>query len=120
MPLATPTRRLPLSVMVAPIGSEGLAVFHGGPSVIVCVTDLEAGVNLPEQRLRDLFGLTTAEARIAQALVEGRSPREVAESLRLSFYTVRWHMVRIFDKTGTKRQAELVRLMMRVVGISLG
>jgi DNA-binding CsgD family transcriptional regulator len=119
MPLATPTRQLPLSVMVAPVASEGLAVFHGGPSVIVCVTDLEAGVNLPEQRLRDLFSLTTAEARIALALVDGRSPREVAESLHLSFYTVRWHMVHIFDKTGTKRQAELVRLMMRVIGVGL-
>ncbi|HEY3888815.1 MAG TPA: helix-turn-helix transcriptional regulator [Caulobacteraceae bacterium] len=116
MPLRTPTRRLPLSVMVAPARSRRLAVFQGGPSVMVCVTDPEAGVSLPEQRLRELFDLTAAETRVALALLEGRGPREAAAKLGLSFYTVRCHLARIFDKTGTNRQAELVRLMMSAIG----
>ena len=116
MPLLAPDRLLPLSVMVAPARPDRLALFAGGPCAIVCVTDLEAGVSLSQTRLRELFGLSAAEARVAMALVEGRTPREAAQGLGLSFYTVRSHLVRIFDKTGTSRQAELVRLIMRLTG----
>jgi len=118
MPILTPDRLLPLSVMVAPVGSDRLALFHAGPCAIVCVTDLEAGVSLPQARLRELLGLSAAEARVAMALVEGRTVRQAADSLGLSFFTVRAHLVRIFDKTGTNRQAELVRLIMRLIGMS--
>jgi DNA-binding CsgD family transcriptional regulator len=80
------------------------------------VTDLEAEVSLPEQRLRDLFGLTPAETRVALALFDGLSPADAATGLGVSFHTVRNQLVRIFEKTGTNRQTELVRLMMRAVG----
>jgi len=115
VPVSAPDRLLPLSVTVAPVRANRLALFDGGPSAIVCVTDLEAGVSFPQARLCELLGLSAAEARVAMALVEGRTPREAAESLGVSFYTVRAHLVRIFDKTGTNRQAELVRLIMRLI-----
>jgi len=120
MALPSPSRRLPLSVMVAPIRSERFSIFGVGPTVVVCVTDLEAGVSLPQQRLRDLFGLSAAESRIALALLEGLDPRRAAERLGVSFYTVRGHLVRIFDKTGTHGQVDLARLMMRTIGVGLG
>ena len=109
-------RRLPLSVTVSPVRSERMDIFDSGPSALVCVTDLEARVSLPEQKLRELFGLTPAETRVTIALFEGFSPQEAAESLGVSFHTVRVHLGRVFEKTGTHRQTELVRLMMRIVG----
>jgi DNA-binding CsgD family transcriptional regulator len=118
MVIETPDRRLPLSVIVAPVRADRLAIFHGQPSIIVCVTDPEAGVSLPEQRVRDLFGLTAAETRVALAMVEGFSPREAADNLKISFYTVRAHLVRIYDKTGTSRQSELVALILRTIGMA--
>jgi DNA-binding CsgD family transcriptional regulator/PAS domain-containing protein len=119
MALPSPTRRLPLSVTVAPAGSRRFEIFDHGPSVVVCVTDLEAGVSLPEQKLRELFGLTPAETRVMLALFEGYTPQEAAEALGSSFHTVRVHLSRIFEKTGVHRQADLVRLMMRTVGLNL-
>ena len=116
MPLPSSSRRLPLSLTVAPARSERVDVFDRGPSVIVCITDLEAGVSLPEHKLRELFGLTPAETRVSLALFEGCTPQEAADSLGISFHTVRVHLGRIFEKTGTHRQTELVRLMMRTVG----
>ena len=116
MALATPARRLPLSVTVAPARPDRFSAFHAGPSVVVCVTDLEAEVSLPEQRLRELFGLTAAEARVALALFDGLGAADAAASLGVSFHTVRNQLVRIFEKTGTNRQTDLVRLMMRAVG----
>jgi hypothetical protein len=38
------------------------------------------------------------------------------EALGVSFYTVRAHLARIFGKTGTQRQAELVALLTRLSG----
>jgi DNA-binding CsgD family transcriptional regulator/PAS domain-containing protein len=116
MALPTPARRLPLSLTIAPVRPDRFAPLHSGPSVVVCVTDLEAEVSLPEQRLRDLFGLTPAETRVALALFDGLSPADAATGLGVSFHTVRNQLVRIFEKTGTNRQTELVRLMMRAVG----
>jgi DNA-binding CsgD family transcriptional regulator/PAS domain-containing protein len=119
MALATPTRRLPLSLTIAPIRSERFAPFRSGHTILVCVTDLEAGVSLPEQRLRDLFSLTPAETRVAVALFEGSNPREAAAAFDISPNTVRVHLARIFDKTGTRRQSELVSLMTRTIGVGM-
>ncbi len=114
--LTSPERHLPLSITVAPLGAQGPTIFDQGPSVLICITDLEAGVSLPEQRLIELFALTSGEAKVALALLEGGGPRDVAQSLGISFYTVRAHLVRIYAKTATSRQSELVRVMMRVIG----
>jgi len=114
MALPTPSRVLPLSLIVAPLRSERLTM-PAGPSVIVCVTDLEAGVSPPAQQLAAVFGLTPAEGRVALALFEGATPREAAAALGLSPHTVHVHLAHIFEKTATKRQAELIQVMMRTV-----
>jgi DNA-binding CsgD family transcriptional regulator len=116
MSITTPDRRLPLSVIVAPVRAGRYQMFLTGPAALVCVTDLEARATLTEARLRDLFGLTPMEAKVAQALFEGLQPRQAAERLGLSFYTVRGHLAHIFDKTQTTGQADLARLLSRAIG----
>jgi DNA-binding CsgD family transcriptional regulator len=120
MALATPHRRLPLSITVAPIRTERFTPFDMGPSILVCVSDLEAGVSLPEQKLRDLFNLTRAEARMALSMFEGLTQRQAAERFGSSLHTVHVQLARVFEKTGVKRQTELMRLMARAVGLSIG
>jgi DNA-binding CsgD family transcriptional regulator/PAS domain-containing protein len=119
MALATPSRQAPLSITVAPVRSERFSPVHRGHSILVCVTDLEAKVKLPEQTLRELFGLTPAEARLALAIFEGLSPGEAAASFGVSPHTARVQLGHVFAKTGTNRQSELVRLMMRAVGVDV-
>ena len=116
MAIPSPLGRRPLSLTVAPLPPERVSVFELRASAIVWVTDLEAGTTPPEQKLRNLFGLTQAETRVALALFEGATPREAAEQMEVSFHTVRAQLARIFDKTGVNRQAELIRLMMRTAG----
>jgi DNA-binding CsgD family transcriptional regulator len=100
-----------LPVSVAPIRAEAPIAIRQEPSVLVCVSDLEPRGGLSEERLRQIFDLSRAEARVAAALFAGDTPREAAVRLGVSFYTVRGHLVRIFEKTGTSRQAELIRLL---------
>jgi DNA-binding CsgD family transcriptional regulator len=110
----------PLSVIVAPLRAEHTAPLLDGPAVMVCVTDLDAHVSLPDQRLHELFDLTPAEARVAITLFEGFDPKLTAEQLNISVWTVRRHLAQIFEKTRTGSQVELARLMMRSLGAALG
>lgn len=57
-----------------------------------------------------LFGLSLAEARIFDLIAEGHTPAEAATRLDIGLSTVRTHLLRIYAKTGTRRQSDLVRL----------
>jgi DNA-binding CsgD family transcriptional regulator/PAS domain-containing protein len=61
--------------------------------------------------LHEVFGLTEAEASVAQALQTGISPVEYARRHALSVNTVYTHVRRIREKTRCKRQAELIRTL---------
>jgi DNA-binding CsgD family transcriptional regulator len=57
------------------------------------------------------FGLTGAEVRVLIAIMDYGGVAEVASALRLSPATVRTHLRHVFEKTGVRRQADLVKLM---------
>ncbi|WP_395667135.1 helix-turn-helix transcriptional regulator [Methylocella sp.] len=63
---------------------------------------------------RAAFGLTPAEARLARAMLSGRSLAAVARESGLTYETARSYLKAIFLKTGTHRQAELVALLARL------
>ena len=62
------------------------------------------------------FGLTPAEQRVLSHIVEAGSVAEAAERLRVSETTVKTHLHRVFSKTGTARQADLVKLLTGFAG----
>lgn len=55
------------------------------------------------------FGLTAAEERLLTILFDGCSLPEAAARLGVARSTARTHLQRLFDKTGARRQAELLR-----------
>jgi DNA-binding CsgD family transcriptional regulator len=57
------------------------------------------------------FELTPTELRVLLAIVELGSVPEVAAALGIAGTTVRWHVGRLFEKTGARRQADLVKLV---------
>ncbi|MBU9767293.1 helix-turn-helix transcriptional regulator [Mycobacterium sp. TNTM28] len=62
--------------------------------------------------LQRLYHLTRTEADIALRVAHGADPKHIAEDLSVSITTVRTHLHRVFDKTDTHRQVELVRLLL--------
>ena len=56
--------------------------------------------------------LTPAEARVVDQLLQGREMQEVANGLGITLETARFHTKRVLSKTGTRRQTELMRLML--------
>lgn len=77
--------------------------------------DPAAAAEIPGETLRQLFDLTGAEVRVLLALAEGASPQEIADRFHASIATVRTHMRRLFEKTGTARQGELIRKVLRLM-----
>jgi DNA-binding CsgD family transcriptional regulator len=86
---------------------------EAGTAAIVFVGDPEVREETDADLLSLYYDLSRAEARVASLLVQGKSVREVAEGLRVSLNTARTHLKRIFEKTGTRRQAELMQLILQ-------
>jgi DNA-binding CsgD family transcriptional regulator len=82
--------------------------------VLLLLTPLEATGFESVDRLRNVFGLTRAEVRLAGRLAAGDDIASAAKSLGVSEGTLRGALKAIFRKTGAKRQAELVGLLTRI------
>lgn len=107
--LSRPSGAPPLLVTVIPVrggdaGNGWVALFVMDPGM--------AGTPSPAL-LQELFGLTAAEAIFAAEISRGDGLQAVADRLAIAPTTARTHLTRIFEKTGTRRQAELVRLLMQ-------
>lgn len=80
------------------------------PLVLVAVTFPRHDAATIAARLRQLHGLTAAEARIVAALALGRSVEEICRDTGVRESTLRSQLKSIRAKTGVSRQAELVRI----------
>ncbi|HSH43060.1 MAG TPA: helix-turn-helix transcriptional regulator [Arenicellales bacterium] len=69
-------------------------------------------VSLPAVVLQQLYGLTPAEARLTADLAAGYSTAEVAERMRITRDTLRSYLKQVFMKTGARRQAELIAMVL--------
>jgi DNA-binding CsgD family transcriptional regulator len=102
--IARPRGKPPYLVSVRPLGNGR----NEQADAIVFVRDpLDRGA-VAARYLREQLGLTDAEANLAHALHSGMTLAEYARSRLLSLNTVYTHLRRIKEKTGCKRQAELI------------
>lgn len=67
-----------------------------------------------EQVLATAFELSPAECRIVHLLVDGLTPKEIAAQVSVQYDTVRKQLQSIFQKTATRRQPDLLRLLMNL------
>lgn len=67
-----------------------------------------------EQVLATAFELSAAECRIVHLLVDGLTPKEIAAQVSVQYDTVRKQLQSIFQKTATRRQPDLLRLLMNL------
>jgi DNA-binding CsgD family transcriptional regulator len=80
--------------------------------LLLLVTDPEKPSTFPDDALRALFDLTPTETEIANGLMMGYSPQEIACLRRVSTGTVRQQVKTMLNKAGTNRQSDMVRLFM--------
>lgn len=73
----------------------------------------KAGLDAPPpmEAFSHKFGLTAAELRVLLTIVNVGGVSEVAEVLGIGRGTVRTHLHHLFEKTGARRQVDLVKLV---------
>lgn len=122
----------------ATIGQKGIGVQMrgaGGEALVMHVLPLHSGatrpglvaravaaifiapaarpLHMPIDALALLYDLTPAETRVLELICDGAAPDQIAAQLGLARSTIRTHLNHIFDKTGCRRQAELIALAAR-------
>jgi DNA-binding CsgD family transcriptional regulator len=82
-------------------------------SAVAAVFVRKAALDLPHplEAIANAFKLTPAEMRVLMMIVQHGGVPEVASVLGISETTVKTHLQRIFAKTKTSRQADLVKLV---------
>src|SRR5690606_12180941 len=88
-----------------------------GPAgcVLAIVLDLESRTAPPASHVRQAFGLTEAQSRVAALLAAGADLDTAAAALGISRETVRGHLRAVHAKTGVRRRSELVALIGRLL-----
>lgn len=87
------------------------------PHLVVYINEPTAPTTTPKARIAELFELSPTEAALVVELVHGRTLAEAAANINITEQTARSYSKRIFNKTGTRRQAELVRLILTSVAL---
>ena len=110
MTVARPSSKRSFLVLVTPLS---LALEGDRPSgmATVFISDPETRADTIEEAARCLYGLTESEARVAKAFTATGNVDQVTEQLGIGRETVRWHLRHLYRKTGTHRQAALLKLL---------
>ena len=110
--LPRPSGRPSLHLVVGPLARETPDSLLPNALAIVLVSDGEDSRHTSSDLLRQLYGLTPAEAALASLLVDGCSLQEAADARGIGIETARSHLKQVFLKTDTTRQADLIRRLL--------
>lgn len=111
LPVQRSSSQRPLTLMLVTLATEPASGNGRVPAALLFIGDPERPAQFDQTRIARLYGLSRAESRVAALLASGYRLEQVAETLDIAYETVRKHLKQIFGKTGTYRQAELVRMI---------
>jgi DNA-binding CsgD family transcriptional regulator len=106
-------RRTTRPLILRIVRLRGVSLLHPAHAIVMV---LDPGrVILPtEAQLKSAFGLSCGEARLAIRLAVGESLEAAAGNCGISYETARKRVKIAFEKTDTRRQSELVALVIRL------
>ena len=88
--------------------------FAGYLGVVTDITDRKRGIFTPdEESVRLVFALTERERQVLVLIAEGKSTKEAAAQLGISYKTADSHRSRILEKLGVHETASMVRYAIR-------
>ncbi len=112
LPLTRRKAFQPLHVRINPLHArEAPFPVHAlkQPAAVVYITDPDQAGETSQELLRRMFGLTPREATLLNHLTKGLEMGEAAHEMGVTPHTARSFLKSIFAKTGTARQAELIK-----------
>lgn len=111
--MGRPGNRRALVLHVLPIATVAVAATElcTEARLALLIVDPDENPGIDPALIRDLLGLTLAEAKLVSFIAAGLSPSEAAEKLGISGETARTVLKRIFSKVGVSKQNELSILL---------
>lgn len=106
----------PVTLLVRAV-EDSLQQATGEPRILVFILDPDLPVQTAEAELRQLYGLTSTEASLANLLMEGKTIDGCCDVLGIRRSTARTHLQHLFEKVGVQRQSELVSLLLKSIGL---
>ena len=103
-----------LALHVIPADVRDAAFAFGLVAGLVVVVDPAAQAGIDPESVAAGLGLTPAEGRVASALAEGATMRDIATATHRAESTVRELVKRIHLKLNISRRADLVRMVMSI------
>lgn len=108
----------PIGVYLSALRPEQtMASFGTAPQALVFFHDARSEPGFDAMVVAETFDLTPAEAAVAVQLAAGETVERIAAKRSVAVATVRAQVVSIFAKTNTKRQADLVRVIVAMPGV---
>lgn len=105
--------RAPFTINFSPLPAEHGFVIdsHTIPRAIAFISDGSEPIRLNHMVLKDAFGLTKAEIRTSELILDGKCLEDISGECGLSVNTLKTHLNRIYSKTNTTTRAGLVKLL---------
>lgn len=116
------TLRIARSGKLAPFQLRGQPISEDGkqwpqiprPAAVLFLRDPQAAMQQHDESVAQQFGLSPTESWVTASLARGRTLQQLASERGVSRETLRTHLKNIFDKTGCRRQADLIALVLAV------
>jgi DNA-binding CsgD family transcriptional regulator/PAS domain-containing protein len=99
----------PISLSVYPFLAPVSATGHREPSALIFIGEPEQYRTPNRDMLSQMYGLTGAEAKLFEALLAGERLQDYANRSAIGLQTVKTQLNRLFQKSGSARQTDLVR-----------
>jgi DNA-binding CsgD family transcriptional regulator len=107
--------RPPLALSVSALSARNeFGTGSEAPGAIAFVYDTSGPPPANSRLLRDVYSLSEAEAAVVTGLCSGQSIAEIAKSRGVSEHTIKTQLDAAFAKTGTNRQADLIRIALAI------
>jgi DNA-binding CsgD family transcriptional regulator len=105
--------RASLTGLVVPLRAANDWLQPSRPVAMLFIADPERAEGSTMEIIQQDYGLTRMEAVVALQLLNSQGLKAAAAQLGIAPTTVRTHLTAVFDKTGTRRQVDLVRLLLQ-------
>ena len=106
-----------LAVHVSPFSQPPAEHPEWHVGALVLIVDPTDRARPDPDLVRDTFGLSPSECRVAIQLAEGRTVSDIAAATGRQVSTVRWHVHQVYTKLGISREVDLVRLVLSLAGV---
>lgn len=114
--LSRPSGAPPYSLLVAPLRRStflGMTVTSRTVSSVIFMADPDRRQPIDQKNVADAYRLTSAEANLVAHLIAGQDLHHAAQLMGMSVNSVKTLLQRSFDRTQTRRQSDLINLILR-------